>query len=239
MAERTRHTDTTMENSTDMNLEQRITRWRDSLACSPGLREQDVEELETHLRDSMDHLQDSGLSLDEAFLVAVKRTGSTSELDQQYGLANPGRIWLTRATWMLCGILLYWVMGSINGILSSASMLVGSYLSLGAELTAWGGLAVQCVMLGGFVAIALTKAVRRLDMRSQNIATLLGILLVAVPLLVIGEYGAMIIAARSVPVEAVGANAMARMVWNIVLTITILMFGVGILKQQRQRLRED
>lgn len=65
--------------ATDQELETQIAQWRDFI----GRRREigaDVDELEAHLRDRIEALAASGLSNDEAFLVAVKRLGRIDEL---------------------------------------------------------------------------------------------------------------------------------------------------------------
>ena len=52
-----------------------------------------LEELEDHLRGQMDDLTHSGLSEDEAFLVAVKRMGRADDLSREFAVEHSGRLW--------------------------------------------------------------------------------------------------------------------------------------------------
>jgi hypothetical protein len=54
---------------------------------------QDVDELESHLRDQVADLERVGLSADEAFLVAVKRLGSLDEVSQEFAREHSDRLW--------------------------------------------------------------------------------------------------------------------------------------------------
>ena len=53
----------------------------------------DVAELEAHLRDQIDGLEASGLSSDEAFLVAVKRMGRLDDLSREFAREHSDRLW--------------------------------------------------------------------------------------------------------------------------------------------------
>jgi len=73
-------------------LEPEIARWRAFLETS-AIENQDLEELETHLRDQISDLTSAGLDEDEAFLVAVKRMGALDELSREYAREHSGRLW--------------------------------------------------------------------------------------------------------------------------------------------------
>lgn len=220
-----------MENSSDVDLEQRISQWRESLSNRPSLRGEDVEELESHLRDSVNHLSESGLSDEEAFLVAARRAGSPSELERQYEAVNPASIWKARALWMITGVLLYWILGSMNGILSAVSMFTGFYFSLDTDIAAWGGVAIQSIFFVGFVA-ALVIAAKRSGVLPHRLFVSIGALLVIVPLLKIGQIGMSVMATRFLPIEAVGAQALAGVWWTLAQTIGIIGIGIVLLRSQ-------
>jgi len=67
--------------------------WRRYLLRRRELRPADVDELEDHLRGSVDALIGAGLSSDEAFLVAVKRMGSLDELSREFAREHSERLW--------------------------------------------------------------------------------------------------------------------------------------------------
>ena len=95
-----------MENSTQFDLKDAIRQWRDSLAAAPACRPDDLDQLESHLRDSVMTLQTTGLSLREAFWVAKSRLGTNDQLSCEFAKVNAGQIWFDRALWMLMGYLL-------------------------------------------------------------------------------------------------------------------------------------
>ena len=74
-------------------LEAEIAEWREFVERSPAVDNGDVDELEAHLRDQVSDLTSVGLASDEAFLIAVKRMGSVSELSREFAQEHSGRLW--------------------------------------------------------------------------------------------------------------------------------------------------
>jgi hypothetical protein len=77
----------------DQPLEEQIAQWRAYVSRRQALHGTDVEELEGHLRDQLAALTESGLTGDEAFLVAVKRMGSLDALSREFARAHSERLW--------------------------------------------------------------------------------------------------------------------------------------------------
>jgi hypothetical protein len=74
-------------------LEAQFAQWRDYVRRRPELRQSDADELEDHLRGSVDELVALGLRADEAFLVAVKRMGSLDDLSREFAREHSERLW--------------------------------------------------------------------------------------------------------------------------------------------------
>jgi hypothetical protein len=66
------------------NLEQSITEWRQNMLAAPGINRDAVDELENHLRESVDQLIASGLSETEAFQKAVTNLGPSPALSSEF-----------------------------------------------------------------------------------------------------------------------------------------------------------
>ena len=77
----------------DAQLEEQIAQWRSFLRRRQAIHAPDVEELEGHLRDQVTALVDAGLTVDEAFLVAVKRMGSLDALSREFAREHSERLW--------------------------------------------------------------------------------------------------------------------------------------------------
>jgi len=74
-------------------LEDQFAQWRQYVRRRPELRTADIDELEDHLRGSVDELVAAGLHDDEAFLVAVKRMGTLDELSREFAREHSERLW--------------------------------------------------------------------------------------------------------------------------------------------------
>ncbi|MET8085661.1 permease prefix domain 1-containing protein [Micromonospora sp. NPDC005237] len=74
-------------------LEAQFAQWRRYVLRRRELQSVDADELEDHLRGSVDELVAAGLSPDEAFLVAVKRMGSLDELSREFAREHSERLW--------------------------------------------------------------------------------------------------------------------------------------------------
>ncbi|WNV86075.1 permease prefix domain 1-containing protein [Umezawaea sp. Da 62-37] len=74
-------------------LEAQFSQWRHYVQRRKELRSSDADELEDHLRGSVDELVAVGLHADEAFLVAVKRMGSLDDLSREFAREHSERLW--------------------------------------------------------------------------------------------------------------------------------------------------
>ena len=89
------------------SLENLIENWRNELSAQPSFTQENMEELEDHLRMSLETLEKSGLSEEEAFLIASRRMGSTQNLDLEYGKINTVERWTRYIRWMVTRILAF------------------------------------------------------------------------------------------------------------------------------------
>ena len=77
----------------DTELETQIDQWRGYVQRHRSISAADVEEMEGHLRDRVADLTDAGLSVDEAFLIAVKRIGNVDEISREFAREHSDRLW--------------------------------------------------------------------------------------------------------------------------------------------------
>lgn len=75
------------------DLEAQFAQWRHYVLRRRELQQSDADELEDHLRGSVDELIATGLRADEAFLVAVKRMGRLDELSREFAREHSERLW--------------------------------------------------------------------------------------------------------------------------------------------------
>jgi hypothetical protein len=123
MANHHHHIATPMENTADFDLNRAIADWRHQLGQSPAYRADDLEEMESHLRDALEQLRTAGLTEEEAFLVATRRVGAPRVLEAEFAKINGRSVWLDRLLWMLVGV--------------QAWMLTGALASTFSWLTGW------------------------------------------------------------------------------------------------------
>ncbi len=71
------------------DLESRIAEWRATFAVAPGVGCETLDELESHLRETMDRLVDSGMTETEAFRIAVAQLGSLRTIASEFGKLDP------------------------------------------------------------------------------------------------------------------------------------------------------
>jgi hypothetical protein len=134
-----------MEKQTGTFPEERIRHWRERLSERPGIRVEDAEELEHHLRDTMQSLERGGLDGAEAFLVASRRVGPPVDLGEEYSKARPMEVWRSRVLWMITGILGFWVLTGMGKVLAFGMVgLLGPWVSSGL-LLGYGALGLQAV----------------------------------------------------------------------------------------------
>jgi len=85
-------------------LDHLLTAWKTTLADAGALSPVEIDELESHLLDSIDDLQSIGLTPEESFLIAQRRLGQADQLGAEFEKANPQLRVQRVLLWMLCGI---------------------------------------------------------------------------------------------------------------------------------------
>lgn len=114
-----------MEHSNTFDLNRAVKSWRDQFSQSPAFRGENLEELESHLGDSVDALQISGLSTEEAFVIATRRIGREASLEAEYGKINIRSVWLDRFFWMLVGIQAWGMVAALISALTRNALTYG------------------------------------------------------------------------------------------------------------------
>lgn len=71
------------------NLEKLIQNWRKDMAKPPGVGGERLDELETHLRETVDQLAGQGITEAEAFQAAVARVGTPVAISMEFGKLRP------------------------------------------------------------------------------------------------------------------------------------------------------
>lgn len=114
-----------METTIPFDLNRAIQAWRKGLAQSPAFHGENLDELESHLHDSLTSLQASGLSIEESFLIATRRIGESGSLSREFGKVNEGNVWSHRILWMLIGIQAWSLISTVAGSIALNSLFFG------------------------------------------------------------------------------------------------------------------
>jgi hypothetical protein len=77
-----------------ISLEEQIEQWRNYVSRRQAFHEGNVAQLENHLRAQIWALVDTGLTPDEAFLVAMKRMGKLDALSREFAREHSNRLWV-------------------------------------------------------------------------------------------------------------------------------------------------
>ena len=105
-------------------LNQEIEKWQAHLQQTKSLRDEDVQEIKSHLVDSVIDLTENGLSQEEAFFVAKHRMGDLNVLNTEYAKVNTGHIWRRRFMWLITG---YFLFGSLPIIMQIVSQFIHNF----------------------------------------------------------------------------------------------------------------
>jgi hypothetical protein len=106
-------------------VEQAVENWKNDLRQKQTLMETDIEELESHLREEMERLTPLGLTEEEAFVIAARRIGDTTQMAAEFAKVNTAAIWKTRFLWMVVGVLILRILSSCANFLSTAGVFLG------------------------------------------------------------------------------------------------------------------
>ena len=154
--------------NTPFQLEQAISCWRAELNASGTIGNNDLAELETHLRESHEELRTHALADDEAFLIARRRLGG-AEVVEELAKVDTGALWAGRAWWMILGVLLsqiFWTCSRIVTVLAQTG------IALSTQGFGWSGTAVTVgqvfvalltIVLFAFLLVRLVRGKWRLE----------------------------------------------------------------------------
>ncbi len=147
-----------METQTAFDLNTAIQGWREHLRQSPHFRPDNLDELETHLRDSVAALQGKTLSEEEAFLVATRRIGGVPALAPEFAKVNGKQVWINWLLWMLVGAQLWPLVRNCASAVADTTV-IGGLVGVGSDLKLSNGnpgfLAVPVVLLAAVNFLAL------------------------------------------------------------------------------------
>lgn len=98
-----------MESITGFDLQRNIAGWIIKIQSEPAVTEADAEELKSHLLEIIDNLKAAGLDEEEAFWVASRRLGNSTDWGEEYRQENNPVIQMRRSLIILAGVLAYFI----------------------------------------------------------------------------------------------------------------------------------
>jgi hypothetical protein len=153
-----------------MQLDKQLAAWKDSIVRAGTLTEEDILELEVHVRDTVQELMGKGLTQEEALLVALRRIGDPSVLAVEYQKVNPGLAWARRWYWMTAGFLGFSV--ALQGVQALPYLI--AWLAL-PEGTLVGGLLIMSLIGYAVIAFGMLQSAKvpagRIARALQRVAT--------------------------------------------------------------------
>jgi hypothetical protein len=225
------------------DLNQQIAQWRQSLGQSETLVRSDLDELESHLRDQIDHLSLSGLTSEEAFFVACRRIGSMKILPAEFAKVNGSSIFRRRLQWMLAGILVYLLILNLAYLASMGSTVV-AYMAgfqgyaLGAigQCTEW---VMAMVAVGSIIVAMKSRSTARL-VGSAGGGMLFGlVIIVGAILLIAARLGMPMLAARCMGVQDYGQITMVQNIAGMAYSLVVPILVVTVLLLLRSPVTTD
>lgn len=145
------------------DLNRSIAAWRGRMQEASVSRVEILDELETHLRDSVSALQSKGLNSEEAFLVASRRLGDQEPLAKELTKVHPYEVLKGRIAWMLTGILLFFIVSDLWHIGSSLWVIVGNQWGIQSNYLGWFAAVTNLFVFVGLTATGARIATTRGD----------------------------------------------------------------------------
>ncbi len=226
------------------DVNQQIGQWRQSLGQSESVIPSDLDELESHLRDQIDHLAAAGLSQQEAFYIAQQRIGDALTLPMEFAKVNGSAIFRRRLQWMLAGVLAYLLILHLSQLAFFVGVLASSAAGFHGYVTGWIGQIAKCLtglagLAIGLIAMKSPRVLRRIG--SDENGLILGLIAaVGIILLIVARLFISALTVRYAGADAYGKSAIVERVSTLSFSvlIPILMLWLLILLRTSWRRRE-
>lgn len=115
-----------MENRTNFDLNKSIEIWKSELSKNSKMTLDNINELESHLRDEINELQQLGLSIEESLLIAKNRIGNVEDLKTEFGKVNNGFYFKNKIIPYLKGILFYIAFITLTDLITGFSVIIAN-----------------------------------------------------------------------------------------------------------------
>ena len=161
-----------MGSPTRFDLTCALATWRRALRQNDAISDDQVEELESHLMDVMSTLNESGLSTEEAFLVARRRVGDVRALQREYEKNTwwPGFVAGVQRFVMVTGATYLAVRAAALLYIAASGGLAAADMLRFHLVVEWTIIGVILLLITGLLAPELTRRVHRWWLGAQGFA---------------------------------------------------------------------
>ncbi|MCE7993270.1 MAG: hypothetical protein HEP71_14890 [Roseivirga sp.] len=154
-----------MESTTEFDLNSAIADWKETLAYSGNFNGDQIEELESHLMEEIDHLSSEKLNTEEVFMIAKKRIGSVHTLEKAY---NPSsKLRFEKISWGLQALLFLFLFKEMTRLFTYFSgdlILRNDLVDTGLKF----GLSIAAQVVAITLLILIFKRVLRLNQKYRD-----------------------------------------------------------------------
>jgi hypothetical protein len=137
--------------------------WRAELAETGALFEADLDELESHLHDHLEALEEVGITGEEAFTTATERLGESRSLSDEFAKVNPLLAWRAALLWITVGIFTVLALRPVHMLSEHAIIAASMALHLGKTMITIGTWMVSFASPLVFFAVFFPLMRRRVD----------------------------------------------------------------------------
>jgi hypothetical protein len=219
-----------MENRTKFNLKENIEIWKSELSQNSNMTLDNITELESHLLDEIDELEQLGLNTEESLLIAKNRIGNTKELTAEFGKVNKNIYFRNKVIPYLKGILLFMAFITITNLLANLSLIIATNIGIDSENLNYVsiGILIFSSLILSILAYNKYQNTNLNFKKFTNIPTLISVVLVSKIL----TFLSLPLITRSIGISDYGSLLINLNVYNLlfglfILTISFVVFYVS------------
>lgn len=139
--------------TTNFQLQTAIDNFIERLNSKGGFTSDDLNELKSHLADSVLDLQLKGFSQEESFLVASCRIGNENELSTEFQKVNGTITGRPQLFFIITGMLMFFLLYQVWGLFRSLSQYIALKIESNAEGSFFISLFFSFLLIGGYFFI--------------------------------------------------------------------------------------
>ncbi len=210
-----------MANRTSFDLNKSMSQWKHTISKELYFTKANIDELECHLLDEINNLNELGLSNEESFLLATRRIGEIKFLGSEYRKVNKKVYFINKILPYLKGILIFLAFTKSFTLLTTGAAAISQ--KLGIDLVYLNAVSiVSLIIITIAVSILVLKAYKlgEFATKSIQIPILVGIVLISEGLTIF---------IRKVFITTIGITHFGQLQLNLSIYGIIIIFGIMVL----------